>query len=197
MTEKSPVEEFKRALTQTMRSIAEEAELSVSFGSEKPALAGLKARLPQPARDLDPEDRQNVRGQSDSFALQLAHHDAAISMDLAPAETDARASFDAAETARCEAIGARAMSGIGNNINAMHQARCDKLGYAEATSREDAPLAEALGFMMRETLTGMTPPPAAQALVNVWRDWIDERVGDKMGGLEAVVDDQKAFGTLT
>ena len=54
MAEKSPVEEFKRALTQTMRSIAEEAELSVSFGTEKPALAGLKARLPQPARDLDP-----------------------------------------------------------------------------------------------------------------------------------------------
>ena len=113
MAEKSPVEEFKRALTQTMRSIAEEAELSVSFGTEKPALAGLKARLPQPARDLDPADRQNVRGQSDSFALQLAHHDAAITAALAPSEADARASFDAAETARCEAIGARIQRAAG------------------------------------------------------------------------------------
>jgi cobaltochelatase CobT len=99
VAEKSPVEEFKRALTQAMRSIAEEAELSVSFGTEKPSLAGLKARLPQPARDLDPADRQNVRGQSDSFALQLAHHDAAITAALAPSEADARASFDAAEAA--------------------------------------------------------------------------------------------------
>ena len=93
MADKSPVEEFKRALTQTMRSIAEEAELAVSFGSDKPSLAGLKARLPQPARDLDPVDRANVRGQSDSFALKLAHNDAALAFEQAPAETDARASL--------------------------------------------------------------------------------------------------------
>jgi cobaltochelatase CobT len=52
MSETSPVEEFKRALTQTMRSLAEENELVVSFGSETPSLNGLRARLPQPARDL-------------------------------------------------------------------------------------------------------------------------------------------------
>ena len=46
MAEKSLVEEFKRALTQTMRSIAEEAELSVSFGTEKPALAGFFMSIP-------------------------------------------------------------------------------------------------------------------------------------------------------
>ena len=197
MADKSPVEEFKRALTQTMRSIAEEAELSVSFGTEKPALAGLKARLPQPARDLDPADRQNVRGQSDSFALQLAHHDAAITMDLAPSETEARASFDAAETARCEAIGARAMAGIGANINAMHDARCAKLGYGAQMSRDDAPLAEALGFMVREQLTGLAPPEAATGVVAAWRDWVDERVGEKMTALENVVDDQQQFAALT
>ena len=92
MSNHEPVEEFKRALTQTMRSIAEEAELTVSFGSETPTLAGLRARLPHPARDLEPGDRQNVRGQSDSFALQLAHHDSALAAGL-PDETDARAAF--------------------------------------------------------------------------------------------------------
>ena len=138
MIEKSPVEEFKRALTQTMRSMAEEAELSVSFGSEKPVLAGLKARLPQPTRDLEPRDVQNVRGQSDSFALHLAHNDAALSLDMAPSETDARAVFDAAETARCESIGSLAMTGVGQNIGAMHEQRCQKLGLQEATTRETA-----------------------------------------------------------
>ena len=197
MTEKSPVEEFKRALTQTMRSISEEAELAVSFGSEKPSLAGLKARLPQPARDLDPVDRRNVRGQSDSFALQLAHHNAGLSFELAPAETDARAAFDAAETARCESIGTRDMAGIGVNINEMHQQRCQKLGFKETMSRDEAPMAEALGFMVREQLTGLTPPPAAQGVVEAWRDWIDARVGDKMGALESVMGDQRAFGQLT
>ena len=197
MSEKSPVEEFKRALTQTMRSIAEEAELAVSFGSDKPSLAGLKARLPQPARDLDPADMRNVRGQSDSFALQLAHHDARLSFEQAPSESEARALFDAAETARCESIGARDMAGIGVNINEMHQQRCQKLGFAEVMQREEAPMAEALGFMVRETLTGIAPPAAATGVVNAWRGWIEERVGDKMGALENVIEDQRAFGDLT
>ena len=197
MSEKSPVEEFKRALTQTMRSIAEEAELAVSFGSDKPSLAGLKARLPQPARDLDPADRRNVRGQSDSFALQLAHSDAALSLAQTPTEADARAGFAATETARCESLGARDMAGIGVNINEMHQQRCQKLGFGEEMSQDDAPMAEALGFMVREQLTGMAPPPAAGGVVNAWRDWIDERVGDKLGALEGVIDDQRAFGDLT
>ena len=197
MSEKSPVEEFKRALTQTMRSIAEEAELAVSFGSDKPSLAGLKARLPQPARDLDPADMRNVRGQSDSFALQLAHHDARLSFEQAPSESEARALFDAAETARCESIGARDMAGIGVNINEMHQQRCQKLGFAEVMQREEAPMAEALGFMVRETLTGIAPPAAATGVVNAWRGWIEERVGDKMGALEDVIEDQRAFGDLT
>lgn len=197
MSEKSPVEEFKRALTQTMRSMAEEAELSVSFGSEKPALAGLKARLPQPTRDLEPRDVENVRGQSDSFALHLAHNDAALSLDMAPSETDARAVFDAAETARCESIGSLAMAGVGQNIGAMHEQRCQKLGLQEATTRETAPLEEALGFMVREQLTGLAPPPSAMGVVSAWRDWVDERVGDKIGGLEAVIEDQRAFGELT
>ena len=197
MSEKSPVEEFKRALTQTMRSIAEEAELAVSFGSDKPSLAGLKARLPQPARDLDPADMRNVRGQSDSFALQLAHHDARLSSEQAPSESEARALFDAAETARCESIGARDMAGIGVNINEMHQQRCQKLGFAEVMQREEAPMAEALGFMVRETLTGIAPPAAATGLVNAWRGWIEERVGDKMSALEDVIEDQRAFGDLT
>ena len=197
MSEKSPVEEFKRALTQTMRSIAEEAELAVSFGSDKPSLAGLKARLPQPARDLDPADMRNVRGQSDSFALQLAHHDARLSFEQAPSESEARALFDAAETARCESIGARDMAGIGVNINEMHQQRCQKLGFAEVMPREEAPMAEALGFMVRETLTGIAPPAAATGVVNAWRGWIEERVGDKMGALEDVIEDQRAFGDLT
>ena len=197
MSEKSPVEEFKRALTQTMRSIAEEAELAVSFGSDKPSLAGLKARLPQPARDLDPIDMRNVRGQSDSFALKLAHHDARLSFEQAPAESEARALFEAAETARCESIGARDMAGIGVNINEMHQQRCQKLGFSEVMAREDAPMAEALGFMVREQLTGLAPPPAATGVVNAWQSWIEERVGEKIGALEGVMGDQRAFGDLT
>ena len=197
MNEREPIEEFKRALTQTMRSIAEESELTVTFGSETPSLNGLRARLPQPARDLDPVDRQNVRGQSDSFALRLAHHDEAVNAQMMPREAEARASFTAAEDARCEALGARDMKGIARNLADMHEARCAKAGYHDQMTRDDAPVSEALGFMVREALTGAPPPPAAQGVVAAWQDWINERVGDKLTNLAALTDDQQAFADVT
>ena len=197
MSEANPVEEFKRALTQTMRSLAEESELVVSFGSETPSLNGLRARLPQPARDLPSADKQKVRGQSDSFALKLAHHDPDVSARLTPSESEARAPFDAAEVARCEAIGARNMAGIARNINDMHQARCKKLGFTDTMTRDDAPLEEALGFMVRERLTGIAPPPNAAGVVDAWRDWINQRAGDNLDKLETVIDDQSKFANLT
>ena len=197
MSDREPIEEFKRALTQTMRSIAEESELTVTFGSETPSLNGLRARLPQPSRDLDPVDRQNVRGQSDSFALRLAHHDDAVNVQMMPAEPEARASFAAAEDARCEALGARDMKGIARNLADMHEARCTKLGYGGEMSRDDAPVSEALGFMVRQALTGTTPPPAAQGVVAAWQSWISERIGDKLDNLATLVDDQQAFAGVT
>ena len=197
MNEREPIEEFKRALTQTMRSIAEESELTVTFGSETPSLNGLRARLPQPTRDLDPADRQNVRGQSDSFALRLAHHDETVNAQMMPRESEARASFTAAEDARCEALGARDMKGIARNLADMHEARCIKKGYRDQMTRDDAPVSEALAFMVRQALTGASPPPAAEGLVAVWQNWITERVGDKLNNLASLVDDQQAFAYVT
>lgn len=191
------LDRFKRAVTQTMRSIAEEPELSVAFGAETPSLIGLKARVGQPARDLPAADRQIIRGQSDSIALRLAHHDNAISAALSPADPAARASFQAAETARYEALGSRDMVGIGENIDAMHSDRVRRLGWDESTSKEDVPLPEALGFLIRSNLTGRAVPEAARGAVNTWRDWIEAQAGQNLNRLSEVVDDQTEFSKVS
>ncbi len=105
-TKEGPVEPFKRALSTAMRTIADNAELNVTFGTEPPGLRGLRARLPMPSRTLSSEEVAQVRGISDSYALQLAHHDETISARLQPEGSNALAVFEAVEQARCEAIGA-------------------------------------------------------------------------------------------
>ena len=197
MDKKNPIETFKRALTQTMRSIAEQAELNVTYGAETPSLNGLRARLQHPARDMNPADLQNMRGQSDSIALKLAHHDEALAQSLTSTDAKTRASFEMAETARCEVLGARNMAGVASNLTAMHEARCAKLGYAAPMNREDAPIAEALGYMIRERLSAIKTPQNADGLMRVWRDWIETRVGDKLDGLDAVLGDQADFAAQT
>ena len=191
------LDRFKRAVVQTMRSIAEEPELSVAFGAETPSLNGLKARVSQPARDLPLAERMLVRGQSDSLALRLANHDEELALKHAPRDSSARLAFDAAETARCESIGARNMLGVAQNIDEMHSARCRKLGYQDKMTREEAPLAEALGFMIRERLSNRAVPEAARGVVDAWREWINTRAGDNLAKLTDAMSDQDEFGRIS
>ena len=196
-SKESPVEPFKRALSMTMRTIAEQPELNISFGTEAPGLRGLRARLPLPSRTLPPEEVARIRGVSDAYALRLAHHDEKVNAGLQPEGSNALAIFDAIEQARCEAIGATRMSGMAKNLTAALEQRCTARGYDRIASREEAPLAEAVAMMVREKLTGEAPPRAARKLVELWRSWIEEKAGPDLERLQDVMEDQRAFARAT
>ena len=74
----SPLERFKQATAATVRAIAEEDEVEVSFSNEPPGLSGHRVRLPIPMRDLQPADVAHVRGEADAQALKLKHHNAKV-----------------------------------------------------------------------------------------------------------------------
>ncbi|MCF8470938.1 MAG: cobaltochelatase subunit CobT [Parvibaculum sp.] len=196
-SKESPVEPFKRALSMTMRTIAEQPELNISFGTEAPGLRGLRARLPLPSRTLPPEEVAQIRGVADAYALRLAHHDEKVNAGLQPEGSNALAVFDAIEQARCEAIGATRMRGMARNLTAALEQRCIARGYDRVASREEAPLAEAVAMMVREKLTGEAPPRAARKLVELWRSWIEEKAGPDLDRLPDVMEDQKAFARAT
>ncbi|HUD51229.1 cobaltochelatase subunit CobT [Parvibaculum sp.] len=196
-SKEGPVEPFKRALTTTMRTIAENAELSVTFGTEPPGLRGLRARLPLPSRSLPPEEVAQVRGVSDAYALRLAHHDEKVNARLQPEGGNALAVFDAVEQARCEAIGANQMAGMSQNLTAALEQRCQARGYNRIKTREEAPLAEAVAMIVREQLTGETPPPSAKTLVDLWRPWIEEKAGKDLKRLGGIIENQTAFARAT
>jgi cobaltochelatase CobT len=160
----APTEPLKRSVAGCMRAIARKGDLEVTYASDRPALMGDKARLPEPPRKLNPGDVAIIRGHADSMALRLACHDTAVHRRLAPEGQAARAVFDAVEQARVEAIGARRMDGVASNLSAMLEDRYHRGGkYEDITDRADAPLEDAVALMVRERLTGLRPPPAGGA----------------------------------
>src|SRR5215470_16473787 len=190
----NPTDPFKRAVTGCLRAIARHPEIEVAFAAERPGLAGGKARLPEPPRRLSREDAAIVRGHADSIALRLACHDPAVHRKLVPGGQQARAVFDAVEQARVEAIGARRMHGVAENLAAMLDDRFHRGKFDDITDRADAPLEDAIAMMVRERLTGEAPPPAAKKLVDLWRPFIEERAGRNLDRLERVLEDQRRFG---
>ena len=74
----APTEPFKRAVAGCLRALARRPDLDVSYAAERPGLAAGKARLPEPARKLTPQEAAIVRGHADSIALRVACHDASV-----------------------------------------------------------------------------------------------------------------------
>lgn len=196
----APQEPFKRAVAGAMRAMARSPALDVVFAPERPSLIagadGAKARLTEPPRKLTPHDAAILRGQADSLALRLACHDDALHRRFSPEPAPARAAFDALEQARCESIGAMRMTGVAANIGAMLEDRYQRAHAGEISSREDAPLEDALALLARQRLTGLNPPPHGRKIVELWRDAIEERAGADLDRLTGAVEDQKLFAQI-
>ncbi len=190
----APAEPLKRAVAGALRAIARKPDLDVAFAADRPALLPDKARLPEPPRKLTPNDIAILRGQADSMALRLACHDSAVHRKMGPENLAARAVFDAVEQARVEAIGARRMSGVKRNLSAMIEDRYHRGAKYEAiTDRADAPLEDAVALMVRERLTGERPPKSAARLVDLWRDFVEDKAGADLDRLARDIEDQRAF----
>ncbi|MDJ0933153.1 cobaltochelatase subunit CobT [Breoghania sp.] len=186
-------EPFKRAVAATMRAISGEEELEVIFSSDRSSLAGQKARLAELPRKPSARDLAVTRGQGDAMALRLACHDAKVHRQFAPPGQEARAIYEAVEQARCEAIGARRMTGVAENLSAMLDERYVRAGYQDVSERSEAPLEEALALLVREKLTGAQPPESAKPVVDLWRSWVEDRGGAALDDLLSRIDDQKDF----
>ena len=193
-------EPLKHALASCTRALARQPGLEVAFSADKPSLItspeGAKARLPEPPRKPNPREAAVVRGLADSFALRLACHNDVLHRRLAPQSAPARALFDAVEQARVEAIGSRRMQGVASNITAMLDDRYRRSPFAEARTREEAPLEEAVAMLARERMTGLEPPRGAARLVELWRRFIEEKAGADLDQLGDALLDQRAYARL-
>lgn len=188
-------EPFKQSVSGTMRAIAGEAELEVLFSGDRPGLSGMTARLPEPSRKVNAHDIAVTRGLSDSMALRIACHDKAVHSKNLPQGSEARAIFEAVEQARCEAVGARRMQGVAENLAVMLDDRFRKSGAPDIASRDEAPLQDALSLIVRERLTGEQPPESAQNLVDMWRGWVEEKAGSELDLLQTELEDQNSFAS--
>src|SRR6201997_65248 len=189
----SPTEIFKRATAATLRAIAERDDVTVGFGPEPAGQSGARGRPPQPPRRPPaPEGAPITRG-AHRVALRLRYHDDAVHNKRVPSGPLARAVFDAVEQARVEALGSRRMAGVASNLEAMLDEQYRRQGYERITERTESTMAEAVRLLTREALTRERPPPAARRVVDLWRPWLEGRIGKDLNELDRTILDQDAY----
>ncbi|WP_128253846.1 cobaltochelatase subunit CobT [Falsirhodobacter deserti] len=185
----NPADPFKKALAEATKTMARDRDLTVTYSVDPPGLTRDGMRLPQVTRRMTRDEVLLARGTADAFALRRRYHDEAVAARYAPTGQMARDIFDAMETARVEAMGARDMPGTATNIDAKIAHEADRKGYGQIRKAEDAPLAVAAGYLVRHMATGRDLPPAAANVMDLWRDRI------AIGDLETL-DDQAAFARM-
>lgn len=196
MSEETPLDKFKQALTGASRAISRDAEVEVAWSADVPGASGNRFRVPLPGRDLPPEQVSEARGFADSFALKLRHHDAGLHAVNAPPEPVARACYDAIEQVRYEALGANRFGGIKANLDDATEMRLNSDGITRAQNASEVPLQTALALMVREELTGEAIPERARVGLSLVREAIEQAVGDDLSALADSLSDQEAFQKL-
>ncbi len=189
----NPADAFKKALAEASKVLANDPDLNVSYSVDPSGLSGDAMRLPQVSRRMTREEVLLARGTADALALNRRYHNGQTHARYSPQGDMARDLYEAMETARCEAVGARDMPGTASNIDVKIKHEALRKSYDQATQASDIPLATAAGYLVRHLATGRPLPTGAQNAMELWRGFIEDSAGGTLDTLADILDDQSAF----
>ena len=189
----NPADPFKKALAEATKVMANNPELNVNYTVDPSGISGDSIRLPQISRRMSREEVLIARGTSDALALYHRYHNEKTHARYVPEGGIAQEIYEAMETARCEALGARDMPGTAGNIDAKIASETDRMGYRDIKERSEAPLSDAAGFLIRSLATGRELPEGAQNVLNLWRDFLETQAGKTIENVSDQLEDQSQF----
>lgn len=176
-------------LAAAARSLADRDDLEIQIGEIDATETGLRASL----TELSDRNLPALRGRIDSAALFLRFHDPALHAAAAPDATGEHRLFDLLELLRCEAVGARRLPGIADNLAAAQSARLARLDLLGVHLASLVPLPEALRMVVGDTLTGRTGPSIASSGFWMWDRWMRQRLSAELEALQRMIDNQSLY----
>ena len=189
----NPADPFKKALSEATKVLADNPELSINYSVDPSGLSGDTIRLPQVSRRMTKDEVLLARGTADALAMHHKYHNSDLHSRFTPDGPMAKELYEAMETARCEAVGAKDMPGTTGNINAKIGVEAKRKGFDKLTDRADAPLADAAGYLIRSLTTKKDLPTAAKNVLDLWKDFILDQAGTTLENLTKNLDNQEEF----
>ena len=132
------LEEFKKSLTATTKSISKNDLVEISFTKENSSIDGNLINLTEPNIESIKKNLTYIRAEADSLALEFRFHSKEIHNDLINNSEFSNEIFNALEQSRIEAKGSVFFKGIKSNISKKHMldlkknSHNDQINIAEA-----------------------------------------------------------------
>ena len=114
------IEEFKRSLSATVKSIGKKEDLEINYVKENPSIAGNTINLTEPNIENLKYNLNYLRAEADSLALEFRLHSKEIHQSFINNDEFSNEILDALEQTRIEVKGSKEFKGIGQNIRNKH-----------------------------------------------------------------------------
>jgi len=191
-SKKEKFEDFKTAISSTIRSISNSQKIEVSFGSQSVKSPGNSIRLP----DLDSSNNslnyEEIRAVADSKSLILRFSDNKTLNKYEPQGNIAKKLYKISEKIRCEKIGTNYFKGVKNNIEKFYHKRITGL---DLKSSEDK-IVESFENFLRVKFLDFRNENTIEKKLKTYKKDLNDQFKNKIAELKDLTLDQEKFNCL-
>ena len=186
---------FKRALSSTVKAIAEDKEIEVIFGNNSTS-SEEKIILPEINNVFDLDNIASIRGAADNEALIYKYRNNDTYNEFLPNKEKNKKIYESLENTRIQILGSKYMRGVKSNLLSLYEKNCNEKNYSNVTSQSDLEIEHALEIYLKKKIDNNIVPKSASHALSYWSKWLDSKVGTSIDNLLENLDNQEKFAKL-
>jgi cobaltochelatase CobT len=187
------IENFKKAITSTIKSIIGDEQIEVIFGNEVSKVNKKTISLPRLKDEDDNVDYAKTRALADSEALRLKCSDVNIYNSFEPRGNTSKLLYAVAEKIRYENIGSSYFKGIKKNLDYFYSI---KNKTKIEGKNKDYEFIDAFEYYLRSNISEFNKNKELENKYKKYKKKLDAKLKDKIEILNNSLLDQKKFNTL-
>tara|TARA_B100000886_G_scaffold340369_1_gene309501 strand:+ start:1081 stop:2895 length:1815 start_codon:yes stop_codon:yes gene_type:complete len=189
---KEKLENFKAAISSTVKSLSNSPKIEVSFGNQISKTDQKLIKLP----DLNSLDNKlnykEIRAIADSKSLMIRFSDKKIFKNYEPEGNVSKKLYRISEKIRCEKIGSSYFKGVRNNIEEFYKKRISEL---DLKSSEDK-IIESFENFLRIKFFDLKNDREIEKKFKSFKKDLSDQFKDKIGELKELTLDQDKFNSI-
>ena len=189
---KQKFENFKTAISSTVRSISNSEKIEVSFGNQNPKSEKNSIKLPELSQINNKLNFDQIRAIADSKSLNFRFSNNKTFKQYEPEGNIAKRLYKISEKIRCEKIGTSYFKGVKNNIEKFYQERISGL---DLKGSEDK-ITESFENYLRTKFLDFKNNNQIDKKLKSYKKDLNEKFKDKIVQLDEATLDQKKFNSL-
>ena len=189
MENEKQAENFKIAISSTIKAIAKKQDLNILF-SDAPAKESNVINLPKINFDTI-DEYQNIRALADSEALKIKHSNFEILKKFEPRGIIAKNIYKSAEKIRYEKLGSENFAGINLNFKNYYQKK-----FKEQNDDFYNNIEKAFDIILANHLLNLDLNIEEKKSLKNWNNTINEQIKDKLDLLKKNISNQEKFSTI-